>query len=122
MANEIRTAERLLKAAGDASRLRILKCLQVRSCRVCELVQATGMAQPRVSRHLKVLRDAGLVTAGRDTQWVEYCLAEAGNGSSGADVLSIVATWLEHDEQTLSDRGRLATTSRAQCACEPAGG
>ena len=116
MPSGIRATVRLLQAVADPSRLRILKCLQDRPCCVCELVQATGMPQPRVSRHLRVLRDAGLVADARDAQWVEYRVAEADRDSPEADTLALVSRWLEDDEQTVADRARLATTSREHCA------
>ena len=116
MRDDTRKAVRLLQAAADPNRLRILKCLQVRPCCVCELVQATGMPQPRVSRHLGILRDAGLVTDARDAQWVEYSLHQAETGSAEAEVLALVSRWLEEDEQTVADRKRLARATRLQYA------
>ena len=116
MTDDARQATRLLQAAADPNRLRILKCLQVRPCCVCELVQATGMPQPRVSRHLRILRDAGLVTDARDAQWVEYSLRQAERGSAEAGILALVSRWLEQDEQTIADRKRLARATREQCA------
>jgi len=115
MPSQISQVTRILQAVADPNRLRILKCLQIRPCCVCELVQATGIPQPRVSRHLKVLRDAGLVTNARDAQWVEYSIARAQRGTPEPHLLTLIARWLEDDGQVLADRKRLATASREQC-------
>jgi ArsR family transcriptional regulator len=106
---------RLLEAVADENRLRILKCLQVRPACVCELVQATGMAQPKVSRHLKVLREVGLVSDARDAQWVEYSLVQAPEGAPEAELLALIASWLTRDPQVREDLRRYKTASREQC-------
>lgn len=115
MKNQIAVVARILQAVADPNRLRILKCLQIRPCCVCELVQATGIPQSRVSRHLKVLRDAGLVTNARDAQWVEYSVVKAERGTPEAHLLALIDRCLEDDEQVTADRERLATTTREQC-------
>lgn len=108
-------AAQLLKAVADPNRLRIIKCLQFRPACVCELVQATGMPQPRISRHLRTLRDAGLVEDRRDAQWVEYTLADAAPNSLCADLITLVCGWLEDSPQTIADREKLALASRESC-------
>ena len=113
--SSLRETTDVLQAVGDVNRLRILKCLQVRRACVCELVQATGIPQPRISRHLKVLRDAGLVTDSRDAQWVEYSLSRSTNGAPAAAVLRLVRRVLEDDPRVLADREGLAAASRDQC-------
>lgn len=101
-------AAELLQAAGDVNRLRILKCLQVRSCRVSELVEATGIPQPRVSRHLGILRNAGLVQMIRDGQWVECaCVGDDASPEVRA-LLDFVVEWVPEVEEVARDRERLA--------------
>lgn len=65
----------IFKALGDDLRLAALLLIrdQARLC-VCELTEAFGLAQPKVSRHLAILRDAGLVETERRGQWVYYYL------------------------------------------------
>ena len=104
----------LFEALADPNRLRILKCLQMRPACVCELVQALAMPQPRVSRHLGVLRAAGLVVDARDAQWVEYSLPEVDPGSPEAELLAVLSRWLEDDAGTIEDRRRLRAASRYQ--------
>lgn len=64
---------KLFQLLADETRLRCLLLLQQAGelC-VCELVHAVGLIQPKVSRHLAVLRDAGLVTDRRQGQWIYY--------------------------------------------------
>jgi ArsR family transcriptional regulator len=68
----------LLSALADPTRLAALRLLRAQGehC-VCELVAALGATQSRVSRHMAVLRAAGLVTDRRDAQWVRYRLNPA---------------------------------------------
>jgi len=67
----------LFKALGDAYRLRILAtlCRSRHEVCVCDFTDAFPLNQPTVSHHLKVLRDAGLVTYVRRGTWVYYRLA-----------------------------------------------
>ena len=66
------------KLIGDQTRLRCLVLLigQGELC-VCELVEAIGDSQPKISRHLALLRDGGVVDARRQGQWIFYHLAES---------------------------------------------
>ena len=105
---------RLFQALAETSRLRLLKCLQVRPACVCELMQATGMSQTRVSRHLRVLREAGLVGDAREAQWVIYSLAQPPVGALGGQLLALLEEWGEDKEQVSADRQRLAAATRAE--------
>ncbi|WP_420594425.1 ArsR/SmtB family transcription factor [Deinococcus sp.] len=80
------TAE-VFKALGDAHRLRALAflaqpppacCQQEGSVCACDLVTHLGLAQPTVSHHMRVLTDAGLVTATKQGRWMHYRLSAAG--------------------------------------------
>lgn len=65
-------AVRFFQALGDATRLRLLAELKSEPRTVGELVDALGCPQPKVSRHLKVLKEAGLVVDHRDGRNVTY--------------------------------------------------
>lgn len=60
------------QALGDPIRYRIVEILREKPCYVSELVERTGAAQPNVSRHLKVLRECGLLRATREGKWISY--------------------------------------------------
>jgi DNA-binding transcriptional ArsR family regulator len=68
----------LLQALGDPTRLRILTALESVCVPVSAIVAATGLSQPTVSHHLRVLRDRGLVRAQRRGSYVYYCTEGAG--------------------------------------------
>ena len=72
---------------SDPTRRRILELLRKREHMVGELVGATGLSQPGVSKHLRVLREAGLVSVRQDAQRRWYGLR--------AEPLAEVDAWLE---------------------------
>lgn len=65
----------LLQTLGDPTRLRILTALETACVPVTAIVEATGIRQPTVSHHLRILRDRGLVRGERRGGYVFYCLA-----------------------------------------------
>ena len=65
----------LLRAAGESTRLRVLALLATEELSVLELCRILDQSQPRVSRHLKLLAEAGLVERFPDGAWVFYRLA-----------------------------------------------
>lgn len=67
------------RAFADPSRVRILMALRGRELCVCELCDALAVRQSTLSTHLKVIRDAGLVSARKQGKWMYYAIApEAG--------------------------------------------
>jgi len=72
----------VLRAAGEPTRLRILALLAREELAVLELCRVLGQSQPRVSRHLKLLTEAGLAERFPDGAWVFYRLAEEGEGAA----------------------------------------
>jgi ArsR family transcriptional regulator len=71
---DVRSFSRLFKALGDETRLRIVALLSHGELCVCHLEEALGLAQPNVSRHLGILRMAGVVEHRREGSWVYYRL------------------------------------------------
>jgi len=67
----------MLRAAGEPTRLRILALLAREELAVMELSQVLGQSQPRVSRHLKLLAEAGLIERFPDGAWVFYRVSAA---------------------------------------------
>lgn len=66
-------ATQLFQLLSDETRLRCLMLMQQQGelC-VCELTHALGIIQPKISRHLATLRDAGVVSDRRQGQWIYY--------------------------------------------------
>jgi DNA-binding transcriptional ArsR family regulator len=71
----------LFRLLGDEVRLRILRLLDRERLNVSELTSVLGIAQPGVSRHLRLLREGGLVEEERDRGWAYYGLRR-GEGAS----------------------------------------
>jgi ArsR family transcriptional regulator, arsenate/arsenite/antimonite-responsive transcriptional repressor len=76
---DVRAFSRLFKALGDETRLRIVALLSHGELCVCHLEDALQISQPKVSRHLALLRLAGVVDGRRDGTWVYYRLAAQGD-------------------------------------------
>ena len=64
----------VFKACADQTRLRILLLLAERELCVCELVEVLDMPQGKISRHLAVLKRAGLAQSRREGTWIYYAL------------------------------------------------
>ncbi len=77
----------ILRAAGEPSRLRILSLLSKGELAVMELSHILDQSQPRVSRHLKLLTEAGLIERFPDGAWVFYRLTEASDPRRALDGL-----------------------------------
>ena len=77
-----------LKAAGEETRLRVLALLGEAELTVSDLTDILRQSQPRISRHLKLLVEAGLVERFREGTWAFFRLAEHGGGADVARALS----------------------------------
>jgi ArsR family transcriptional regulator, arsenate/arsenite/antimonite-responsive transcriptional repressor len=71
---DISRSARLFHALSDETRLSIIQRLRLGERCVCDLTDALDAAQSRLSFHLKVLKDSGLVTDRRDGRWMYYTL------------------------------------------------
>ena len=101
-----------LRAAGEETRLRIVALLSEGELSVSDLTDILGQSQPRISRHLKLLAEAGLVRRYREGAWAFFRLDEAGVGGAFAASL---ATWLDRSDPVLvADRERLAAVRAAR--------
>jgi len=114
----------VLRAAGEPTRLRVLALLAQEELAVMELSQILAQSQPRVSRHLKLLADAGLIERFPDGAWVFYRLASGGPERQLVDqMLDLIAADdaelnadLERLESVRQDREREAAAYFAQNA------
>lgn len=96
-----------LRAAGERSRLRLLAVLKRSELTVSELTRLLGQNQPRVSRHLKLLCDAGLLDRSQEGAWVFYRLADRGQNAQLAQALLDLIP--DDDAQIARDLQRLET-------------
>jgi len=106
------------KALGDPARVKILKILEIKEMCVCEVQAVLGLAQSTVSKHLKVLEEAGLVEWRRVGPWVNYCLAQQDESPAGRQ-LTLLAQSLNDTPEVLAARALAAKASRRQILAEP---
>lgn len=88
------------KALADDTRLRIVNVLLRHELKVSELVDVFQMGQSRISRHLKILAECGLLTSRRDGSWVFYAGAQDGRGGMA---LAAVAPLIQGVEEYAAD-------------------
>jgi ubiquinone/menaquinone biosynthesis C-methylase UbiE len=103
-----------LKAAGEETRLRVLALLAEAELTVSDLTDILRQSQPRISRHLRLLAEAGLVERFREGTWAFFRLSEHGGGASVARAL---LQRLDPSDPTIArDRARLASVRQARAA------
>jgi len=87
----VQTSVAVLKSVAEPTRLRLLALLAQGELSVKDLTRVLGQSQPRISRHLKLLAEAGLVERAPEGSWVYFRLAQAGQGGALArQVLEVV--------------------------------
>ena len=113
------TALDIFRALADATRLRILALLRSMELSVGELAQVLGQSQPRVSRHVKILVDAGLAERRKEGSWVFVALGDA---DRTGPVLTALDQWdgAEGDHWTAADAARLTAVRADRAAAASA--
>lgn len=101
-----------LAAAGEATRLRLVALLSEVELTVSELVTILGQSQPRVSRHLKLLVEAGLVERHREGAWAFFHVPHG--GAAASLVRDILARFKGDDPVLTADRARLQEVRHAR--------
>ena len=109
---------KVMKALSDPNRVKLLKMLQKREMCVCEIQAALGIAQPTVSKHLKVLEAAGLVGREKEGLWVNYSLSDGGRSPYAASLLGNLKHWLEDDPE-IRDLFAMSAGLRREDLCRP---
>ena len=105
----LRDYESVMKAAADPTRVRILKILEGGEMCVCQVIAILSLGQSTVSKHLFLLRAAGLIKDRRDRKWVHYSLKRGGDSPYAARMLRNLRGWLNDDPVIAKDRERAAT-------------
>src|SRR6266566_1882930 len=95
----------LFKTLADPTRLRLLNLLACGETCVCELTDTLRVVQPKVSRHLRHLKRAGLVEARRDGKWMHYRWAQHGDPLV-RHVLTGLREWMAKDDRMNGERSR----------------
>ncbi len=112
---------KVMKALSDRTRVKIIKVLQNRELCVCELQAALELAQPSVSKHLRILEEAGMVESRKAGMWVNYRLADTAESIYSGHMQSILRDWLNDDleiqkivrQASTLDRGEISSRCRS---------
>jgi ArsR family transcriptional regulator, arsenate/arsenite/antimonite-responsive transcriptional repressor len=94
---EVRAVSRFFRALGDETRLRIVALLSHGELCVCHIQDALGLSQPNVSRHLGLLRAAGIVRDQRKGNWVYYELLPQADADCERHLKSLVQSFGKRD-------------------------
>ena len=113
----MRELVKAFKALSDETRLRILNLLLERECCVCEVMQVLDISEPRASRNLSALYDAGLLKLRRQGLWALYSIDREGLEEYYIDVVEAVKKALEGNEIALLDLQRLKCAKRIGPGC-----
>lgn len=105
----------IFRALADSTRLRIIALLRSMELSVGELAQVLGQSQPRVSRHVKILCDAGLAERRKEGSWVFVAL---GGGATVTPVMAALDAWaaITPDHWAVADAARLAAVRADRAA------
>jgi len=102
------------QSLGDTTRLRLLNLMGEREVCVCYFVEVLGGPQPKISRHLAYLRNAGIVSARREGRWMHYRMVMPPH-IGASQILRQTLESLKEDKTMQADRVRLANA-----CCSPA--
>lgn len=112
------TIETVMRALGDSTRLRIMRLIGTMELAVGELAHVLGQSQPRVSRHVAILADAGLAERRREGSWVFLRQAARAGELTARAVARLLAAAEEEDEAfartCADDRRHLAAIREAR--------
>jgi ArsR family transcriptional regulator len=113
MAEKHRAAplEKVFSALADKTRLRLINLMAEQEVCVCYFIEVIGAPQPKISRHLAYLRNAGLVSARREGKWMHYRLTMPLDENAAA-ILRVTVGALKRNKEMRRDTERLA---RACC-------
>ncbi|MFC1546991.1 ArsR/SmtB family transcription factor [Candidatus Neomarinimicrobiota bacterium] len=101
-----------LKALSEPNRLRILKMLELRPLCVCEITEVLQLATSTVSKHLSILRAAGLIRAEKEGKWINYHLNEVPGPESVSSLLHQLTESLTIDETIRRDAAAVQAVDR----------
>lgn len=116
MSNEtfLKEMETFFLALADKTRLRLLNLMRENEVCVCFFTEVLGESQPKISRHLAYLRNAGLVSARRDGKWMHYKIEIPANFHA-AQILQSTLNGLKSKDEMREDYDKLVNVC---CAVE----
>jgi ArsR family transcriptional regulator len=109
--NKTAPLDRFFRALADPTRLRLINLLAGQELCVCYLVEVIDAPQPKISRHLAYLRQAGIVAARREGKWMHYRLTIPMDQHAAA-ILKTTIDSLKRDKEMQRDAQRLSQACR----------
>ncbi len=118
----------IAQALSDSNRVRALLALRKGELCVCQIIELLGLAPSTVSKHMSVLKQAGLVASRKDSRWVYYRLPETnGKNHPIRNFIDLSTSLLKNARQIIHDDSRMAEIAsegleaickRQRCACD----
>ena len=96
----------ITKALSDENRVRALMMLAGGELCVCQIIEMLGLAPSTVSKHMSILRQAGLVETRKEGRWIYYRLADS-KALRSHEILSWLERYLKNDKRVLDDAKQL---------------
>jgi len=97
----------ITKALSDANRVRALMLLTDGPLCVCQIIEMLGLAPSTTSKHMSILRQAGLVEARKEGRWMHYALAGKGASAQARKAIRWIVSELQDDAQIRQDKTKL---------------
>ncbi|MCL4736524.1 MAG: winged helix-turn-helix domain-containing protein [Candidatus Omnitrophica bacterium] len=104
----------IAKALADENRVRTLMFLRNGELCVCQIIEMLQLAPSTVSKHLAILRQAGLIDSRKDGRWIYYRLPESDGSKEATTAIEWIKNTLAFDKRILADDQRLVRV-RAMC-------
>lgn len=108
--------EKIFKALSDSNRIRIVKMLQKKSFCVCEIKDILKLATSTVSKHLSILKEAGLIVDSKDGKWINYKINPEPDYLE-SNALLYIQLQIEDDETIINDRKKASSVDRNKLCC-----
>ncbi len=117
----------LFSLLSDKTRLRILLLLSGKELCVCDIFAALDMSQPRVSRQLALLKQAGVIRDRREGKWIHYSIDESSFEGCTMSILSMITRHMKNDKTLENDKTTLQKMAELKemtknCCCNIKGG
>ncbi|MCE5268849.1 MAG: metalloregulator ArsR/SmtB family transcription factor [Planctomycetaceae bacterium] len=97
----------VIKALADENRVRILLSLHAQELCVCQIVELLRLAPSTVSKHVAILKQAGLVSTRKEARWVFCRLADGDAPAAAKEMTAVLSRLLTDDSQRRADTKRL---------------
>jgi len=104
----------VFKALSDPNRIRIVKMLGERELCMCEVREVLNLSNSTVSKHLTILRDAGLLLDSKNGRWVNFRLNSKADNQFTRSILTLIRKSFDDDETIREDAMKVRRVDRAK--------